>query len=86
VDYKITGTTPVGDNRLSLNKPDANQGYSKPSQGNQKSDVVQDYIIRQSSLQRATEVIGSNKDYIQYTALAEYFFNYVKTGEVKKHD
>jgi hypothetical protein len=86
VDYKITGTTPVGDNRLSLNKPDGNQGYSKASQGNQKNDVVQDYIIRQSSLQRATEVIGQGKDYIQYTALAEYFFNYVKSGEVKKHD
>ncbi len=86
VSYEITGQTPVGDNRLSLNKPDGNQSYSKPSQGTPKNDVVQDYIIRQSSLQRATEVIGANKDYIQYTALAEYFFNYVKTGEVKKHD
>ena len=39
--------------------------------------------MRQSSLNRAVDALGQNKEPMQYTGLAEYFFNYVKTGEVE---
>lgn len=61
----------------SVKKPQDNQSYGK-------SDNVQLYIIRQSSLTRAIEHL-SHKDHDKLTkenvtALAEYYSNYVLKG------
>lgn len=80
VAYEITGQTPVGDNRLSLNKPDT-QGKTFTPQA--KNPETQDQIMRQSCLKCSVEALGQHKEPLQYITLAQYFFNYCKSGEVK---
>lgn len=88
VDYHIKGTNAYG-SWGAVKKPEGDfspQGTkSAPSPVKQygKSPEEQDQIMRQSSLNRAVEVLGQNKEPMQYTGLAEYFFNYVKTGVVE---
>lgn len=88
VDYHIKGSNSYG-SWGSVKKPESNFSPQvttvAPSAGKQygKSPEEQDQIMRQSSLNRAVEVLGQNKEPMQYTGLAEYFFNYVKTGVVE---
>ena len=84
VDYHIKGSNSYG-SWGSVKKPESNfspQGTKVAPTNNRNADT-QDQIMRQSSLNRAVDALGQNKEPMQYTGLAEYFFNYVKTGEVE---
>jgi hypothetical protein len=84
VDYHIKGSNSYG-SWGTVKKPEGNfspQG-TKVAPTNNRNGDTQDQIMRQSSLNRAVDALGQNKEPMQYTGLAEYFFNYVKTGEVK---
>mgnify|MGYP000005821609 CR=1 FL=1 len=83
VDYHIKGSNNYG-SWGSVKKPESSfspQG-AKVAPANNRNTDTQDQIMRQSSLNRAVDALGQNKEPMQYTGLAEYFFNYVKTGEV----
>lgn len=85
VAYEITGQTPVGDNRLSLNKPDAQnqpRQQSKPMVNNQE---VQDQIMRQTCVKASAEYYAqkSNGGHIEVVTFAEYLYQYCKTGIIK---
>lgn len=84
VDYHIKGSNSYG-SWGSVKKPESgfsSQGTKVAPTNNRNADT-QDQIMRQSSLNRAVDALGQNKEPMQYTALAEYFFNYVKTGVVE---
>ena len=67
-----------------VKKLDSYQGNSGggKSYGGAKSKDQQDQIMRQSSLKAAVEALGLGLEPMQYTGLAEYFYEYVSTGEV----
>ena len=84
VDYHIKGSNSYG-SWGAVKKPEGDfstQGTKVAPTNNRNADT-QDQIMRQSSLNRAVDALGQNKEPIQYTGLAEYFFNYVKTGVVE---
>ena len=83
VDYHIKGSNNYGSwgSVKKLESGFSSQGTKVAPTNNRNADT-QDQIMRQSSLNRAVDALGQNKEPMQYTALAEYFFNYVKTGEV----
>ena len=86
VDYHIKGSNSYG-SWGSVKKPEGEfsaQGTKVAPTNNRNADT-QDQIMRQSSLNRAVDALGQNKEPIQYTGLAEYFFNYVKTGVVEPY-
>ena len=84
VDYHIKGTNAYG-SWGSVKKPESGNipASGSPAPTNNRNADTQDQIMRQSSLNRAVDALGQNKKPIQYTGLAEYFFNYVKTGVVE---
>lgn len=85
VDYHIKGSNSYG-SWGAVKKPESgnfHQGGQKPAPANNRNADTQDQIMRQSSLNRAVDALGQNKEPMQYTGLAEYFFNYVKTGVVQ---
>lgn len=85
VAYEITGQTPVGDNRLSLNKPDTNN-YSKGQQPKPAmNQEVQDQIMRQTCVKASAEFYAQrgDGDHMTVVGFAEYLFQYCKTGEIK---
>ncbi len=83
VDYHIKGGNSFG-NWGTVKKPDSNfSSTSQVAPTNNRNADTQDQIMRQSSLNRAVDALGENKEPMQYTALAEYFFNYVKSGKVE---
>ncbi len=90
VEYHVRKTTQYG-NKGSVKKPDQEGEYqqrpqsnSSPSRSFQKSDEVNDQIIRQSCLKASIEYHGGViVEPIKIAGLAQYFFEYCKTGELK---
>ena len=65
-----------------LDSYQASSGGGK-SYGGAKGKDQQDQIMRQSSLKAAVEALGLGMEPVQYTGLAEYFYNYVSKGIVE---
>ncbi len=84
VDYHIKGTNNYG-SWGSVKKPEQEGSpNSTPSKSFQKSDEIQDQIIRQSCLKASIEYHGGViVEPIKIAGLAQYFFEYCKTGELK---
>jgi hypothetical protein len=84
VAYQIKGKGKNGVNKVKIESAQyANKGGGNNYTPQPKNSETQDQIMRQSCLKASVEALGHHKEPLQYITLAQYFFNYCKTGEVK---